>query len=193
MSYFYIVLHRFFHFILCECFVCPCTTFIKWPQSLEGRVRNPGSGVAGSSEPLCGSWNLNLGSVQEQWALFLAEPSLLPLSMYFGYKIFVQYISQILLPVCSLHFIILTALFKILLKVGISIFICSSTLPLFWETLAYSKVIIISSKYSYRNFKVKGLPFRPLIITKRVFILRMKNIEMYLLFPQRSGDSRTLW
>lgn len=39
-------------------------------------LRSPGNGVTGSSELLCGYWELNPGLFQEQQVLLSTEPSL---------------------------------------------------------------------------------------------------------------------
>lgn len=56
------------------------------PWKPDGVIRSPGVEVTGSCEPLCRCWELDLGSLQEQQVLLMAELSFYPLWQDFTYR-----------------------------------------------------------------------------------------------------------
>lgn len=69
----------------CMYFLC---TYIVHTEARNSR--SPGTGVLGCYEPLCGCWDLNLGSLQEKPVLVTTKLSLKPLSK----DPFVEYIES---------------------------------------------------------------------------------------------------
>lgn len=71
--------------VLCLLCICAPCAF----SALRGRYRacivSPGTGDTNGCEWLCRSWDLNLGSLEEQRVLSLAKPSLQPLNIVFIY------------------------------------------------------------------------------------------------------------
>lgn len=53
--------------------------FVHQPINAEGGTGSPGTGATGNREPLCGCWESNPGSPQEQSELVAADSSPQPL------------------------------------------------------------------------------------------------------------------
>lgn len=67
---------------MCGCFAC-IYLHVPLARRQEEAIRSTRNVVTDSSESLCGAWESNLGSLEEQPILLTAKPSLQPLRTFY--------------------------------------------------------------------------------------------------------------
>jgi hypothetical protein len=60
---------------MCECFACMYVCKHVESHVIQGKgIGSSGTGVTDGCEPPCGSWELNLGALEERHVLLSTEP-----------------------------------------------------------------------------------------------------------------------